>query len=215
MRAAVRGHGARAAAVAAALSALLWAGCGSSGSGTSPKAAEKEADAAIVNVALGRELTLVSAIDEGWKLPRRPLARALVRQLRGQEQEHVDGLTKALRGLGASFEAEASEVDMSAVRTERDFLLLLYGLTSSTLTGYLEAVPHLTTQAPRALAASIGASEAQHLVQLRQALGEGVLAAAPEAFDTGEVPPPGEAPQRSGAAAEAAPSVESGHGGAG
>jgi hypothetical protein len=51
-------------------------------------------------------------------------------------------------------------------------------------------VPHLSTSAPQALSASIAASEAQHLVALRQLLGAGLTASVPEAFDTGEVPPP-------------------------
>ena len=48
-----------------------------------------------------------------------------------------------------------------------------------------------TPTAPRTLAASLAASHAQHLVVLRQALGAEPAESVPEAFEDGEVPPPG------------------------
>jgi rubrerythrin len=168
--------------------AIVAIGCGSSDD-TSPEV-DKTFDAEAINVSVGEELTLIDAFRAGTPFLRRPQVRALVRQFAGQEQEHLDGLMKLLRGLGGELEGEAAELDLSSVKTERDFLLLAYELTSSALTNYLEAVPHLTTPAPQALSASIAASQAQHLVALRQVLGAGLLDSVPEAFDTGEVPPP-------------------------
>jgi rubrerythrin len=168
---------------------LTATGCG--GSDDSAPQVDKEFDAEAINVSVGEELTLIDAFAAGMPLLERPRVRALIRQFRGQEQEHLDGLTKLLRGLGGELEGEAAELDLAAVKTERDFLLLAYELTSAALTNYLEAVPHLTTPAPQALSASIAANQAQHLVLLRQALGAGPTASVPEAFDTGEVPPPG------------------------
>jgi rubrerythrin len=169
---------------------LAATGCG--GSDDPAPEVDKAFDAEAINVSVGEELTLIDAFATGMPLLRRPRARTLIRQLRAQEQEHLNGLGKLLRGLGGELEGEAAELDLSGVKTERDFLLLAYELTSSALTNYLEAVPHLTTPAPQALSASIAASEAQHLVALRQILGAGLLASVPEAFDTGEVPPPGD-----------------------
>jgi rubrerythrin len=171
-----------------AAGAVALAGCG--GSEDSAPEVDKAFDAEAVNVSVGEELTLVDAFTAGLPLVRRPQVRALVRQFRAQEQEHLDGLGKLLRGLGGELEGEAAELDLSEAKTERDFLLLAYDLTSSALTNYLEAVPHLTTPAPQAMSASIAASQAQHLVALRQALGAGLVESVPEAFDTGEVPPP-------------------------
>jgi rubrerythrin len=172
-----------------AVTAFSLAGCG--GSHDSPKEGEKSFDAAAVNVSAGEELTMIDTFEEGLPLLRRPEARALIRQFQGQEEEHLNGLTKLLRGLGGKVEAEAAEVDLSGIKSERDFLHLAYRLTGAALTNYLETVPHLSTPAPQALSASIAASEAQHLVALRQLLGAGLTASVPEAFDTGEVPPPG------------------------
>jgi rubrerythrin len=189
----MRALGRRRRLICFALSVLVasaLAACG--GSGDSPQEGEKAFDAAAVNVSIGEELTLIDAFDAGAPFLRRARARALIRQFRAQEQEHLDGLTKLLRGLGGEPEGEAEELDLSAVKSERGYLLLAYELTSSALTNYLEAVPHLTTPAPQAMSASIGASQAQHLVALRQLLGAGLLASVPEAFDTGEVPPPGD-----------------------
>jgi rubrerythrin len=179
----------------AAGAAVVLGGCGG-GSHDTPKEGEKAFDAAAINVSVGEELTLIDTFEEGLPLLPRSEARALIRQFQGQEEEHLNGLTKLLRGLGGKLEGEATEVDLSGVKTEHDFLFLAYKLTGAALTNYLESVPHLSTPAPQALSASIAASEAQHLVALRQLLGAGLPASVPEAFDTGEVPPPGaEKPQ--------------------
>ncbi len=178
-----------------AVAAALLAGCGGGGDGgDGTVAAEKAADAEVLNVAIGQEMTLVEGLYAGLPLLRRPQARALLRQFIAQEREHMDGFTKAMRGLGGEVDAEAEELDVSEVKTERDALLLAYQLTSAQLTHFLDDVTHLQTRAPQSFAASIAASQAQHLVVLRRLLGADLLASAPEAFDTGEVPPPAPPP---------------------
>jgi rubrerythrin len=171
--------------------AALLAGCGGGGGGDGQAATdEKASDAEILNVAIGQEMTLIEGLYAGLPLLERPQARALFRQFIAQEHEHTDGFTKAMRGLGGKVEAEAEKLDFSDLKTERDAVLLAYGLTGSQLTHFLDDVTHLQTRAPQSFAASIAASQAQHLVALRRLLGAGLAASVPEAFDTGEVAPP-------------------------
>jgi hypothetical protein len=184
-----RGFG-RAAAVfcAVAATSLLGPGCGKSGHGaeTNP---EKASDAAILNAALAQELTALRAYGRGLPLLRGRL-RAVGREFRAQEQEYVDALTKAIRGVGGETDAEPGDIDFSRAKRQAGFLALLYELESSALASDIDAAPRLFTSAPRSLAASLAAGHAQHLVVLRQGLGAGPAAAVPEAFDGGEVPPP-------------------------
>ena len=181
----------RAAAVlsVAVVAILLAAGCGKSGHGaeTDP---EKGSDVEILNASLGTELTALQAYRRGGPLLRGPM-RAVGRQLRAQEQEYADALTKAIRGLGGEVEAEPEQLDLSRIDDQAAFLALAYELESAALAAYLDAAPRLFTAAPRTLDASLAAGHAQHLVLLRQGLGARPVESAPEAFDGGEVPPPG------------------------
>ena len=146
-----RGFGRAAPLLALALAATLVAagGCGRGGHGaeTDP---EKGSDAAILNGALARELTLLGVYTHGRDLLRGP-QRAVGRRLRAQEQEYADALTKGIRGLGGEAEAEAEEVDLSGAKGQADVLGLLYELESAALAAYEEAAPHLNTAAPRTL----------------------------------------------------------------
>lgn len=182
-----RGFG-RAAAVLALLMLVVAGGCGGSGRGaeTDP---EKGSDAAILNQALARELTLVEAYTQAQAIMR-GARRALWRQLRAQQLEYVNAVTKAIRGLGGDTEAEAEELDPARAEGPVASLALAYELESAALAFYLEQAPRLYTPAPRTLDASLAAGHAQHLVVLRQALGEGPAASIPEAFEGGEVPAP-------------------------
>jgi len=182
-------------AVATLVATGVLVGCGCGGGdggdgGGSDLAAEKEADAEILNVALSQELTLVEAFDLGMPLLRRAETRALFRQLIAQEREHIDGWTKAMRGLGGEAESEPEEIDLAGVKTEGDYLLFAYDLIGLQLTHFLDDVTHLQTRAPQSFAAATAASQAQHLVVIRRLLGADLAESIPEAFDTGEVPPP-------------------------
>lgn len=190
-----RGFG-RAAALAAAALAALVCGCGDSGHGaeTDP---EKGSDAAILNAALSRELTLVDAYGQGRPLLR-GAERAVGRRLYAQEQEYVDALTKAIRGLGGDTEAEAEELDLGRVKGQADFLDLAYGLEGAALDYYVDNAAQLYTAAPRTLDAALAGGHAQHLVVLRRGLGASAAEAIPEGFDSAEVPAPGESPEGGG-----------------
>jgi hypothetical protein len=174
------------AVAAIAAFALVLAGCGGGGDTTD---SEKASDAEILNTALGQELTQVDAYTQGLALLHGQ-QRVLGQRLRSQEQEHVDALVKAIKGLEEETDAEAEELDFSEIKTGDDFLTLAYELGSSALGSYIDASPNLYTSAPRVLASSLAASEAQHLVILRQALGASLAESIPKGFDVGEEPPP-------------------------
>jgi rubrerythrin len=200
----IRARGGRAPSAVVVMSVLaasvLWAGCG--GQGNPAAQQEKAKDAEILNVAISQEMSLIDAYRRAGSLVRDPENRALMRQFVAQEQEHIDGWTKAMRGVGGQLDAEAEELDYSDVKSEHDYLLFAYTLTSSQVTHFLEDVTQLSTRAPQSFAASTAANEAQHLVVLRQMLGAGLSEAVPDSYDTGEVPPPD---PEAGAAGPAAP----------
>jgi hypothetical protein len=194
-----RGFGRAAAVLALVLTATLGiaSGCGDSGRGAESDP-EKGSDAEILGEALARELTMLDAYTRGRPFLRGP-QRAVGRRLRAHEQEYVDALTKAIRGLGGDAEAEPEELDFSEVEDEAGLLGLLYELESGALAFYVEAAPRLYTSAPRTLDASLAAGHAQHLVVLRQGLGTDAAGSVPEGFDGGEVPlPAGDDPSGGG-----------------
>jgi len=184
-----RGFGRAAAVLALAAVFVAASGCGRSGHGaeTDP---EKGSDAEILNEALARELTTLDAYTRGRAVLRAP-RRAAGRQLRAQEQEYADALTKAIRGLGGETEAEPEDPDLTRTRDQAALLGRVYELESAALAFYIDAAPRLYTAASRTLDASLATGHAQHLVVLRQELGASRSASVPEAFDGGEVPPPG------------------------
>ena len=119
----------------------------------------------------------------------------LLRVLRAQDQEHVDALLKAIRGLGGQVDpvkvaGEREALDFRGVKTRADFLALAYELESKGVVGDLDEVARLSVAWPRSTIASIATNQAQHLVLLRQALGAGPLASVPAPFETGTTPAP-------------------------
>jgi len=160
-----RGFG-RAASLFVALLGVLWlaAGCGRGGHGaeTDP---EKGSDAAILNDALGRELALLGVYTRGNRLlPARQ--RALGRRLRAEEQEYVDAITKAIRGLGGDTEAEPEEVDLGPAKDAAGLLALAAELEEATVEFYVDEAAHLYTAAPRTLDAWLAAGHGEHLGML-------------------------------------------------
>jgi len=168
--------------------AIGAAGCGRSGQGAATDS-DKAADVEVLNALLAQELTTVDAYQQALaQLRGRPLAVA--GQLRGQDQTHLDAITRAIRGVGGETDAEAAELEARGPKDGEEALLLAYEEENASLSEALDAAPHLNTSAPRTLAAALAASHAQHLVALRQLLGEGLAASVPEAFEAGDVPPP-------------------------
>lgn len=164
------------------------AGCGKPGHGARTDS-EKAADNEILNELLAEELTLVEAYGPSLALAQGS-EHALALQMRGQDQAHVDALTKAIRGVGAEVDAEATPLEGKRPRNLDEALTLAYEAENAALDQALGSVPHLQTPAPRGLAASLAASHAQHLVVLRQALGASRRASVPSPFEPGDEPPP-------------------------
>jgi hypothetical protein len=177
-----------------ALALLAPAGCGGGGGGAAPAESEKESDVDYLDNAIARELATVDAYAHGLALPGRAGA-ALLGQLRAQAQEHVDALTKAVRGLGGKVDdekvaAEREALDYTGVRNRADFLVFAYERESRGVAGDLTEISKLFSSWPRSLLGSIAANQGQHLVLLRQALGAGPLASVPEPFEAGSTPAP-------------------------
>ncbi len=172
-----------------AVLALAVAGCGGSGGGTTTAVPDKAGDAEILNVVLARELAAVRAYERTLPLlGGRSLAMA--REFRAQEQEHVDAIVKALRGLGEAAEPETEEIESEGLKTGADALGFLYEVESISVADDLRAISHLVAPWPRSLLGSIAANQAQHLVALRRALGADAAESIPEAFEDGTAPAP-------------------------
>jgi len=169
--------------------ALASCGDGGDGDGATAPAAEKTADAEILNNVLARELAAVRAYDRMLPLLRGP-ALASAREFRAQEQEHTNAIVKALRGLGEKAEPAAEEIESEELKNQAEALAFLYDIESVSVAHDLRAISHLTETWPRALLGSIAANQAQHLVVLRRLLGADDAESIPEAFEDGTTPDP-------------------------
>lgn len=161
-----RGFGRAAALIALSLLVSLptAAGCGGSGHGaeTDP---EKGADAAILNAALSRELTLLD-LYAGGRAYLRGSQRQLARRLRAEEAEYVNDVTKAIRGLGGESEGEAEALDPAAIEDRAAFLALARELETGAREFYVAKAAQLQTPAPRTLDAWLAAGHGGHLALL-------------------------------------------------
>jgi hypothetical protein len=189
------------ATLAVLLIAGILAGCGGGGSSTSTSSAaaattpapsrEESADAAILDTVLARQEAAVEALAEvGPKMS--PRLAHMAAYFRAQEQEHVDAVLKALRGLKSAAEPTVEPLDASGLASDRERLVFLYEVESATIEEELSAISELEASRPRSLLASTVANQAQHLTLLRQALGDGPLASVPVPFENGAAEPPAE-----------------------
>jgi hypothetical protein len=188
-----RGRGVRRALLLGALVAGLAIGlaaCGGSG-GDDESAVDPQADAAVLNEILGRQLAAVEAYGE--VLPTlRGADLAVARHFRAQEQEHVDGTMKTLRGLEEPADPAAETIETGDLSRRRDTFDFLYRMESATIDAELNAVGRLTVGWTRPLIAAMAANQAQRLVPIRRALGAKSLQTVPEAFEAGETSAPEE-----------------------
>jgi hypothetical protein len=137
-------------------------------------------DRSIVTAAIDLEQRAAAAYDSvatGGKLP--PGLARLARHLRDQEEEHADGLARALRGLGGRRPARPEPPPTPP--GGRAFGAYALALEERLIAAYYDAMPRLRPGLRQPLG-SVMACEAQHLVVLREALGRDPL---PAAFETG------------------------------
>jgi hypothetical protein len=201
----------RRAAAAIALAAALGAltGCGSGGSTTAPAAnlpastgggtatevstpvpvAEQSADGVLLNKVLSRQEEAIDAYTKVIPALSPHLAR-MASYFRAQEQEHVDAVLKAMRGLRAATEPMPEPAEPGDLKSDRERLEFLYQVESATIDEELSAISKLEATWPRSLLASTVANQGEHLTLLRQALGAGPLASVPVPFENGTFLPP-------------------------
>lgn len=176
-------------ALATGACAVALVSCGGGGGDSSSTAADKAADAAVLNEILARQTAAVAAYDHSLRgLGGHSLAVARV--FRAQEQEHVDAILKSLRSLGEAAEPPAETIEASGRKTEAEYLEFLYELEAATIESELSAIARLTSPSPRSMLATTVANQAQHLVLLRRALGAKSVETVPRAFEDGTTPAP-------------------------
>jgi Ferritin-like domain len=190
-------------------SAAVIAGCGGGGgtssaagggAGTSTEGtaqdvstptttAQPSPDGELLNKVLARQEGVIAAYKE--VTPRlAPRFVHLASYFRAQEEEHVDAVVKALRGMKAPDESDPEEIEVGELKTDRERLAFLYELEGATIDEELGAISQFEAPWPRSLLASTVANQAQHQTLLRQALGTGPLASVPVPFENGTAPPP-------------------------
>jgi hypothetical protein len=186
-----------------ACAAALLGGCGGGSSSGATGAAtgaladlpppkpspEESADADLLDSILGRQEAAVDAFAATIPRLSPPNAR-LAACFRRQEQEHVDGVMKVLRGLKSPADPAPETIDLGDAKDERERLVFLYEVESATIEAELSAISKLESDAARVLLTSTAANQAQHLALLRQALGAGPIGAIPTPFENGAFPPP-------------------------
>jgi hypothetical protein len=176
------------------LLAALITGCGSSTT-TATEAASTQAaptpspDGELLDKVLARQEGAVAAYAE--VIPHlSPRFAHMASYFRAQEQEHVDAVVKALRGIGAPAVTGPEEIEVGELQTDEERLIFIYELEGATIDEELSASSQLEAPWPRSLLASTVANQAQHQTLLRQALGSGPLASVPVPFENGTAPPP-------------------------
>jgi len=138
-------------------------------------------DVEILNGALGLEFTAVAAYEAGAPFLEGELKDVGATFL-AQEQEHVDGLTAAVRDLGGTAAVAKEMYDFPTLRNQRDVLRFANELENKAVAAYLDAVPKLSTGDLRRTVYTIVANEAEHISVLLGALEQPQV---PQAFVTG------------------------------
>lgn len=185
--------------VLCALTVAAIAGCGGGDSGPTSVAAvtdasatpspEQALDGEILNTVLDRQEAAIAAYDQ--VIPKlAPRLAHMAAYFRAQEQEHVDAVLKAMRGLQTTAEPSDEAIEVGDLKSDRERLVFLYEVESATIDEELSAISKLVAGWPRSLLSSTVANQAEHLTVLRQALGAGPLAAVPGPFENGTAAPP-------------------------
>ena len=161
-------------------SAAFLAACGSNqdlkdeqeqGAGT------PEDDVAILNDALSLELTAIEAYTRAGPLLSGVVA-ALANDFLGQEREHADALTRAIKDLGGEPTTTKEQLDFSDITRPQDALQFANNVENFAIAAYIGAIPKLSSPDLRTTAAQILTNEAEHVTVLQAALGNPPVASA-------------------------------------
>ena len=140
-----------------------------------------EADARILNTALGAELEAIAAYQVGAEsgLLQKPVLNLAV-TFQGHHKEHADVLSKTIVKLGGKPVAAKSKYTFptETLKTQADVLRFAATLEKGAVSAYLGAVPVFGNRDLAKAAASILGDEAMHWAVLRNALGEAPVPAA-------------------------------------
>jgi hypothetical protein len=132
---------------------------------------DKGGDAKILNVALGLEYQAIYAYDvaAGTGLLSGQL-KDVALLFQAQHKEHAKIEEDAVRALGAMPVDRMEKYDLgdlSGIKTDKDLLALALGLEQGAATAYMGVLKSLASPDIVAVAAGIGANEAQHAALLR------------------------------------------------
>jgi rubrerythrin len=135
------------------------------------KKMDKGGDAKILNVALGLEYQAIYAYDvaAGTGLLSGQL-KDVALLFQSQHKEHAQIEADAIRSLGATPVEKMEKYDLgdlSKIKTDKDLLALALGLEQGAATAYMGVLKSLASPDIIAVAAGIGANEAQHAALLR------------------------------------------------
>ena len=129
------------ATLAAVILIGLLAGCGDGGSSAKAEGAptQESVDAELLNHVLGRQEAAIVAY--GQVIPKlTPRLAHLAAYFRAQEQEHVDAVLKAMRGLKSKAEPSEEEIEVGEPGSDRERLEFLYEVESATIDEELSAI---------------------------------------------------------------------------
>ena len=145
------------------------------------KGAPTEADARILNTALGAELEAIAAYQLGAEsgLLQKPVLDLAV-TFQDHHRQHADALAKLVAKLGAKPVVAKAKYAFPAetLKNQADVLRFAATLERGAVSAYLGAVPLFADRDLSKAAASILGDEAMHWAILRNALGETPVPAA-------------------------------------
>ncbi len=176
-----------AATTALGSAAAVLTGCGTGGR-TGAKSVHKakptvqHADIALLKALLDLERRTVAAYTAGLPLLSHPDA-LIAKQFLNEELQHTGELISLIKATGGKAAPYLGAYDLGRPADGPAVLALLHGLERAQISAYLEAIPKLSPSPVRAAAATILASDAQHVAVLRSAQG---LDPMPSAFLTGQ-----------------------------
>ncbi|HET9105470.1 MAG TPA: ferritin-like domain-containing protein [Solirubrobacteraceae bacterium] len=165
---------------------LALAGCGGhgrTGAHSVHKAPDaiQQTDIALLARLLDLERRTVAAYTAGIPLLDRDQGK-VAKQFLDLELQHTGELISLIKAAGGKALPRAAPFDLGHPRDATGVLVLLHSLEQAQIALYLQTIPRLAPGPVRAAAATIVASDAQHLAVLRSLQGRPPM---PSAFVTG------------------------------